>query len=287
MSSESLTFDSVETLEPTRPRSTALVVNCDPTHASPAIRGTRSGWPMRAAYLLSDLVSLVVAVAIAALASKLLFGTSWTLWTLAEVKLYGLFAVGMLALAALQRTYSAIPSRPVRQFPDWVRGSAAICASEIAILALFGHGSAELFVALFAATGLGVLLAAFNRAMCRIFLSSATWWGTRLIVVGGGTRAAEAFANLQREPRWGLRPVGLIDDSSLLHGDLDEQGYAAELAQLNQLAARLNVDRALIAVESFDAEEFADLLSRAGSRIRHWIIQPPLDRFPSLWLEPC
>src|SRR5262249_30434502 len=28
-------------------------------------------------------------------------------------------------------------------------------------------------------------------------------------------------------------------------------------------------------------------LSRANGRIKHWIILPPLERFPSLWLEAC
>jgi Undecaprenyl-phosphate galactose phosphotransferase WbaP len=242
---------------------------------------------MRAAYLLSDIVSIAVAITAVGLGNKFLGGIAWNTWTFSDLKVYGLLAGGMLVVAMLQRTYSAIPSRPVRQFPGWVRGSAAICGTEIAILALFGLGTVPLFVTLVVAMGSGVLLASFNRAMCRIFFGKASWWGTRLIVVGSGNRTAEAFADLEREPQWGLRPVGLIDDSNLLRGNLDAACYSDKLEHLDQLALRLNADRALVAVESFGADEFADLLSRAGSRIRHWIIQPPLYRFPSLWLEPC
>src|SRR5204862_7566810 len=48
-----------------------------------------------------------------------------------------------------------------------------------------------------------------------------------------------------------------------------------------------NVDWVLLAVHSFDAEELAELMSRTSGRIKHWIILPPLERFPSLWLEAC
>jgi Undecaprenyl-phosphate galactose phosphotransferase WbaP len=57
--------------------------------------------------------------------------------------------------------------------------------------------------------------------------------------------------------------------------------------QLDEVAERLNVHWALLAVHSFDGEELAELLSGPASRIKHWIILPPLERFPSLWLEAC
>jgi Undecaprenyl-phosphate galactose phosphotransferase WbaP len=40
-------------------------------------------------------------------------------------------------------------------------------------------------------------------------------------------------------------------------------------------------------VHSLHAEELAEQLSRGTGRIKHWIILPPLDHFPSLWLEAC
>jgi Undecaprenyl-phosphate galactose phosphotransferase WbaP len=40
-------------------------------------------------------------------------------------------------------------------------------------------------------------------------------------------------------------------------------------------------------VHSFDAEVLSEVLLQASCRIKHWIILPPLERFPSLWLEAC
>ena len=115
---------------------------------------------------------------------------------------------------------------------------------------------------------------------------SAPWWGTRLIVVGSGELAARTHADLAREPQWGLRPVGFIDERRC-PTELPIRHTFWAPSTPGRLAAEFNVDWALAAVHSFDADELAELLSRTGGRIKHWIILPPLERFPSLWLEAC
>jgi Undecaprenyl-phosphate galactose phosphotransferase WbaP len=108
-----------------------------------------------------------------------------------------------------------------------------------------------------------------------------------VLVVGAGGLAARAFADFQREPQWGLRPVGFFDAGEPTDVVNDSTIPLGPWDRLDELSAELNVDRALIAVHSFDSDELADLLSRARGRIRHWIVLPMLDRFPSTWLEQC
>jgi len=248
--------------------------------------GTRTGWPMRLTYFLSDLASILVALTIANAVSNFVREVPLGTLSALELKLYGLFTVGLLAAAKFQRTYAAIPQRPVRQFRGWVRGALAVCGVLVAAAWLLDVGTWTHYAPLILATAVGVVLASFNRAMCRVRFGHARWWGTRLIVVGNGSFAAQVFAKLDREPQWGLRPAAFVDDADLFDA-ADPSSLVDPLNRLDELAAALGVDRGLIATHSFAADDLANLLSRAGGRIRHWVILSPLDRFPSMWQDEC
>jgi Undecaprenyl-phosphate galactose phosphotransferase WbaP len=104
-----------------------------------------------------------------------------------------------------------------------------------------------------------------------------------LIVLGNGELAGQTYADLMREPQWGLRPVGYLGEVISAQGG----AHLGAIEELDLVAARFGVDWGLLAVHSLHAEELAEQLSRASGRIKHWIILPPLDHFPSLWLEAC
>jgi Undecaprenyl-phosphate galactose phosphotransferase WbaP len=106
-------------------------------------------------------------------------------------------------------------------------------------------------------------------------------------VIGSGGLVEQTCASLEREPQWGLRPVGFVDDGARMDSSPLLPAYLGTIAQLDELAEECNVDWGLLAVHSFDAEELSELLARRSGRIRHWIVLPPLERFPSLWLEAC
>ena len=251
-----------------------------------AAMGTRSGWPMRLTYLFSDLASILVALIIAHGITNFVRGVPLGFVTILQLKLYGIFTAGLLAAAMLQRTYAVIPQRPVRQFRGWVLGAMGVCGVQIATLSLLEVGTWVNHAPIVLATAIAVVAVAFNRAMCRVRFGRKAWWGTRLIVVGHGSFARELFAKLEREPQWGLRPAALVDDAVLFDA-ADPCAPVNPLKRLDELAASLHVDRGLLAVSSFDAEDMANLLSRGGGRIRHWVILSSLDRFPSMWQEEC
>jgi Undecaprenyl-phosphate galactose phosphotransferase WbaP len=80
--------------------------------------------------------------------------------------------------------------------------------------------------------------------------------------------------------------VGFVDNASAASNG-DSGDCLGPVARLDDLAEELNVDWGLLAVHSFDAEEMASLLSRATGRVNRWIILPPLEHFPGMWLEAC
>lgn len=251
------------------------------------ISGSRTGWQMRATYLLGDVIALVFACGLSNLGCNLARGTGLMSWNPVQLKLSGILAFGLVVVAMLEKTYSAIPPRPVRQFRGWVLGGATVCGAILAFAWLFNLAGAADLMAIAVATFLGIILASFNRAMCRILFGKSRWWGTRLLVVGDGGLAATAYAELNREPQWGLRPIGYVGDPPNFNAAHYASGYLGTIDQLDELASRWNVDRALVSVHTFESDDLADLLGRARGPITHWIILPTLDRFPSMWLQEC
>src|SRR4051794_13773461 len=257
-------------------------------HPLPArsLRGTRSGWAMRLTYLTSDLIGISLALGASGICVAAAVG-AWSLLTdPIALKLHLMLVVGLVFVAATVRTYSAVPPRSVRQFRGWVLGSATTCTVLVVGSSLLGAGSPAIYLALVLGTIVAILTASFLRAVCRIAFGASSWWGTRLIVVGTNCLSAKTFGELNREPQWGLRPVGFVADASTLD-NADALDYLGPVAQLDDLAEELEVDWGLLVVHSFDAEETAELLSRTTGRITHWIVVPPLNQFPGLWLEAC
>jgi len=256
------------------------------SYAAPKLIGTRNGWAMRAVYFGSDLAAFALSLALAKFVTSLASASLARAVSITEWKLYALWAIGLIFAAALQQTYAAIPPRPVRKFRGWVHSATTVCAAIVGAAWLLGVGSTVIYATLLVATVAAVLFASFFRAICRLTVGRASWWGTRLIVVGRGDVVAHAYADLVREPQWGLRPVGYVDDNLEL-GAAGSEACLGAVDRLEDLAASLKLDRALVALHSFDSEELSDVLSRANGRIKHWIILPPLERFPSMWLEAC
>jgi Undecaprenyl-phosphate galactose phosphotransferase WbaP len=242
---------------------------------------------MRLVYLASDLAAFGASLSLAEIAVDLWTGRVLTLRSLDDWKIYFLWTVGLVAAAAAQQTYAPIPPRPVRKFRGWVVGASLVCIAIISIALILGAGSPVRKLTLTLATALAILLASFCRALCRIVFGSASWWGTRLIVVGSGAHAARAVLDMDREPQWGLRPVGFVGDRPTNGSLAAADHYLGSLDKLAPLADQYGVDWALVAANSFADDSLADLVLGTSSRIKHWIILPPLEQFPSMWLEAC
>lgn len=251
----------------------------------PGAWGTSTGLPMRAAYLISDLLAITVSFATTLAAARWLLGADWQSLGIIELKVFGVLGVALLVVAGMQRSYASIPPRPARQFRGWVLGALAAVVVEIASLWLFGIGARWHLLALLVATALTIVTSAFNRAMCRALFGRCNWWGTRLVVIGSEGLAASVLQDMQREPQWGLRPVGFVDDSPGLQEGSTAAGCIGALESLDALSEEWRFTHALVTVDAFNAQELAELMYRAGGQIRHWLIMPSLDSFPCMWLD--
>jgi Undecaprenyl-phosphate galactose phosphotransferase WbaP len=164
-----------------------------------------------------------------------------------------------------------------------------MCASIGLVVSLWilGLGSVSLSVFILLAAFLSLFQAAFQRAVCRMTFGKKDWWGTRFIVVGDGKEAIQAFERMRVEPQWGLRPVGIVAEDEIEIPNAMTSVYLGHPSQIDEIAKRYQVIRAIFIAHWFDSEENTLLVTQGTPEIRQWIALPAPMRFPSLWLDSC
>jgi Undecaprenyl-phosphate galactose phosphotransferase WbaP len=255
--------------------------------AKVALVGTPSGWPMRLTFLISDALSLACSCLVSLVLTSLLRGTSILNLSPLQFPTAGILYVSLIGVAFSLGSYSPIPPRPARQFRGW--GIGALCASVglVASLWILGLGSISLSIFILLAAFLSLFQAAFQRALCRMKFGKKDWWGTRFIVVGDGKEAAQAFERMRVEPQWGLRAVGIVAEDETSLPKETQSFYLGHPCQIDDIAQKFQIIRAIFIAHWFDSEENALLVTQGTPRIRQWIALPAPMRFPSLWLDSC
>lgn len=255
--------------------------------SDPILVGTSSGWRMRLAFLASDIVSLATACGVAVLLTNAFFRNALLHVDEIQLKALGILSLTLIAVAFSLGSFGPIPPRPARQFRGWMIGTVSASIGLIVSLWIFGLCSARLAALILIASSLSLFQAAFQRALCRMQFGKKDWWGTRFIVVGDGIEAIQAFERMLIEPQWGLRPIGIVADdySEQLHDSAPP--YLGRPSQIDDIAKKYDVNRAIFIAHWFDSEENTTLITHGTHRIRQWIVLPAPIRFPSLWLDSC
>lgn len=252
---------------------------------APAVLGSPSGLPMRLCYFVGDLLSICAGIVVGKILASWIAGTWWQPLSALELKFFGMFSLGMVAVAAWSGCYTAVPSRPARQFRTWSIGTMTVSGASVLSSWLFGLNAAAIVPAILIAATFTHLTACFVRALCRISFGAKNWWGTRILVVGSNPSARDAMRYLVDEPQWGLRPVGYLTEDE--RADQLELNLTClgTLKQLDEAARQTGVRRALVALHPFDLKEMREHFSRPDAAIRHWIVIPCSDYFNVLWSE--
>lgn len=249
--------------------------------------GSASGWGMRVTYCLSDLVALLVACVAATLFSKLVMFQPWDQIGLAELKGLTLLSLGFFSVAVILGSYGPVPRRPARQFRGWFVGTVGVFVGLSVFLLFFGLASSEVYLTLFSATVTAFFLVAFQRALCRVFFGKCNWWGTRFLILGDGVQAIQSLRNMQMEPQWGIRPIGIVSDNPEMNRGKMAEAFLGRPDQIDVISNQYNVNRAIFISHWFDSNDRVKLITQGPKSIRQWIASPTQNGFPSLWLKDC
>src|SRR5437763_1587997 len=128
MSWPPITTECLETSHAVEARPAPIVSRRSVARATASVRrGTCSGWAMRGVYFVSDLAAIGSACLLAEFAMAACWHDAPPAFGVLSGKLYALLVAGLLLASAIQKTYAAIPPRPVRQFRGWVLSVATVC----------------------------------------------------------------------------------------------------------------------------------------------------------------
>ena len=226
--------------------------------------GTTTGLPTRLCYFACDVVAVLVGLISAKLALAWLAGSMWTPFTILEMKLLGLFAVGKISVSALQGSYNAISPRPVRQFRGTTIGTALIVLKLLAVIWFFDLGFSLVAPLLVLTASVAYFTTCFLRAYCRMKLPQKRWWGTQVLVVGSNSLAHRAIQYYVREPQWGVRPIGFVtEDEDQTQNDLPVP-CLGKLEDIDTIAEQTGIRRAIVALHQVDLHELRSQIIRFG-----------------------
>jgi Undecaprenyl-phosphate galactose phosphotransferase WbaP len=191
-----------------------------------------------------------------------------------------------LLLYACVGLYPGAGLSPVEELRRIVLGTTAVYL--VSIAAIFLSKEAELYSRgvfvtswFFSAVSVPLL-----RALARRTLAGCSWWGVPVLVLGAGKTGKMLVANLRAQPECGLRPVAYFDDDPEKQGDCAGLQVMGPLSMAPEIARRLRVRQAIIAMPGIGRRQLLTVLERLGSTFTRLIIVPDMFGMASLWVSP-
>ena len=128
-----------------------------------------------------------------------------------------LIAGNLLAYLTFGGLYPGVGVSPVVEFRQIAVATTFAFLSYI-IAALSLGGAPERWPALLVAWLLAIVSVTLARHLVRRLMGRFSWWGFRVAVAGEAGAARHAQETLRSHPGQGLRPVAMLDESTLLRG---------------------------------------------------------------------
>lgn len=117
------------------------------------------------------------------------------------------------------------------------------------------------------------------RQRLRQALARARLWGHPVVVLGGGITGRQVVRVLRRDPSLGLRPVAVLDDGLAVGHDCGGVAVAGPLADAAEIARRLDVHHAIVAMPGAPAERLRELEHANRDVYPHLLIVPNICGF--------
>ncbi|MGH7493171.1 MAG: undecaprenyl-phosphate galactose phosphotransferase WbaP [bacterium] len=124
------------------------------------------------------------------------------------------------------------------------------------------------------------------RAAARLLFSDFRWWGQPVLIFGGGHAGLANFKYLVSNPRLGLRPVGVVDDTYWTRENdtwLDRSAYLGPPEIASTLANKHRIFWAIVTMSERSSAEVLQLIKTHASHFPHVLFVPDMDGLPSLW----
>ena len=129
------------------------------------------------------------------------------------------------------------------------------------------------------------LLVPLHRAAMRRMFADKPWWGVPVLILGAGSTARALIADLRARPAIGMKPVACLDDDMRRLGECAGVPVPGPLSLAPDLARRLGVRHAIIAMPGVEGRTLVSILERWGGSFSSVIVIPNLFGMATLWVS--
>jgi len=233
-------------------------------------------WRTASAYLVSDIVCLVLSFELSILFRLLLGG---------DLDLCAYYDDVLPLMGAFALAYGAAklyPSIGFNTAEELRRQSLATSAVFLAIAAstFMLRGAERYSRGVFLIAWLCALfIVPLGRALVRTVYAKREWWGIRAVVLGAGRTGRRVVEQLRRQPGFGLRPVAVLDDDPAKHGDLAGVPVLGDLSLAPALVERYGILYGIVAMPGVQCDRLLALLEKHAKTFRHLVVVPDLFGF--------
>jgi Undecaprenyl-phosphate galactose phosphotransferase WbaP len=130
-----------------------------------------------------------------------------------------------------------------------------------------------------------ILAVPLMRSIFRRFCSRFQWWGQPVLIFGGHDAGIFNYKYLSSRPYFGLKPVGIIDDSGLYPTEdlQDPPAYLGTFKMAPSIANDNSIFWAVVAMPERSTSEVNQIIKTYVRHFPHVLVVPELDGLPSLW----
>lgn len=124
-----------------------------------------------------------------------------------------------------------------------------------------------------------------GRALMKKIFGTKTWWGIPVMIIGAGKAGEQVIRSLQKHRHIGLRPIVAVDDDIDRWGYIDKIPVVGGLEIAPELAAKLKIDHAIIAMPSVPKKRQQEIIMNYSRFFTHTTVIPELFGLSSLWVS--
>jgi Undecaprenyl-phosphate galactose phosphotransferase WbaP len=237
---------------------------------------------MIASMLLSDLIALLVSVALS-ISTKMLVGPP--LGLTAYLRLFPFLFV-FLGFYAAVGLYSGVALSPPEEIRRATFSSAALFLT-LAAVTVYWRGATQVFTwRLLLAMLLSAMLVPLTRGALRLWLCEKDWWGYPTVILGANETGKMVLRVIREQPGLGLKPIAFVDPASF---EREVLGLPV-LDGLDSIQGLVDSDGhtyAIVAMPdtmSYDVIRFIE--REVVPRVAHVLVIPTVFDWSHVWVRP-
>lgn len=274
------------------------------SHLEPIITLGKTAWPapqspLKSSHLLRQrwvssrglMIGLLLGTDLIMLVTALMGAFMVPHWVGGEYELATHFHIGSISIVFLLaymcvRLYPSVPLSTSDELRQLTVTNLFVCLGLGSLAFVFGENHLYSSTVFVAALVLVIVLVPIGRALLRLVVSTRSWWGYPVVIIGEGTHAAAIIDLLQREPSIGLKPVAVVHAKTTqqqsIHGVPAVGGYA----QVGRLARQYRLRYAIVTLPDLPLRHANRIMDRLAKTFDYLLVVPDLPALSSLWVAP-